>query len=459
MDGEQQKSRKYPTSDSNGQSESLQELAQGSEPNMAENVTDEQGTAMLMEEILDKENLKAALKTVLRNKGAPGVDGMTVEELPGYLKQNWQHLRSLLLEGRYAPQPVRRVEIPKPGGGVRKLGIPTVLDRFVQQAVQQVLQRKWDPTFSDSSYGFRPNRSAHQAVERAREYIREGRAYVVDMDLEKFFDRVNHDVLMSRVARRIQDKRLLKLLRAFLNAGVMENGLESVSEEGMPQGGPLSPVLSNLLLDELDRELEKRGLKFVRYADDCNIYVHSERAGLRVLDNLTKFLAKRLRLRVNQEKSAVGKPSWRRFLGFSFTVGCNPKIRIANQSLERVKAKIRHLTRPTKGTSLKQMIEEIARYLTGWRAYFGYCETPSILERLDKWIRRRLRAAVWRHWKRGRTRYVHLVRRGVNPDLAATTCGSPKGPWRLSASPALNQALPNALFTALGLPQLAPRPI
>jgi RNA-directed DNA polymerase len=325
---------------------------------------------------------------------------MTVEQLPEYLKGNWNHIRDRLLDGKYAPQPVRRVEIPKPGGGARKLGIPTVLDRFVQQAVQQVLQRHWDRTFSDSSYGFRPGRSAHQAVERARQYIREGRSYVVDMDLEKFFDRVNHDVLMSRIARRIQDKRVLKLLRAFLNAGVMENGLVSVSEEGMPQGGPLSPVLSNLLLDELDCELEKRGLKFVRFADDCNVYVNSERAGLRVMASITKFLEKRLRLKVNREKSAVGKPMRRKFLGFSFTAGSNPKIRMATQSLERAKTKIRLLTRPTKGRSLKQIIAELASYLTGWRAYFGYCETPSVFVKLDKWIRRRLRAVAWRQWKK-----------------------------------------------------------
>jgi RNA-directed DNA polymerase len=400
MDGKQQKNRNKPTSGGREQSESLQKPSGGSEPDVAEHETDDHGTQMLMEEILARENLTAALKAVLRNKGAPGIDGMTVEQLPEYLKGNWNHIRDRLLDGKYAPQPVRRVEIPKPGGGARKLGIPTVLDRFVQQAVQQVLQRHWDRTFSDSSYGFRPGRSAHQAVERARQYIREGRSYVVDMDLEKFFDRVNHDVLMSRIARRIQDKRVLKLLRAFLNAGVMENGLVSVSEEGMPQGGPLSPVLSNLLLDELDCELEKRGLKFVRFADDCNVYVNSERAGLRVMASITKFLEKRLRLKVNREKSAVGKPMRRKFLGFSFTAGSNPKIRMATQSLERAKTKIRLLTRPTKGRSLKQIIAELASYLTGWRAYFGYCETPSVFVKLDKWIRRRLRAVAWRQWKK-----------------------------------------------------------
>lgn len=455
MDGSQQKTRKQPTSSGREQGEALQEPQRGSEPNTAENETDNQGTQHLMEEILERENLKTALKAVLRNKGAPGSDGMTVEELPDYLKGNWTRIRAQLIEGTYAPQAVRRVEIPKAGGGLRMLGIPTVLDRFIQQAVQQVLQRRWDQTFSDSSYGFRPNRSAHQAVERARQFIREGHSFVVDLDLEKFFDQVNHDVLMSRIARRIQDKRLLKLLRRFLNAGAMENGLVSATDEGMPQGGPLSPVLSNLLLDELDRELEKRGLKFVRFADDCNVYVRSERAGLRVMESITKFLEKRLRLKVNREKSAVGKPFRRKFLGFSFTSGCNPKIRIARPSLERAKAKIRRLTTPTKGRSLQQIIAELASYLNGWRAYFGFCETPSVLADLDKWIRRRLRAIVWRQWKRGRKRYAELRKRDVDPELAAQTCGSAKGPWRISNSPAMKQALPNRFLAALGLPALA----
>ena len=425
---------------------------------MAESETGDQGTERLLEEILERENLKTALIAVLKNKGAPGTDGMTVDELPGYLKENWTKIRVQLMEGRYAPMPVRRVEIPKPGGGVRKLGVPTVLDRWIQQAVQQVLQKRWDPTFSDNSYGFRPRRSAHQAVERARSYIREGNEYVVDFDLEKFFDRVNHDILMSRVARRIEDKRVLKLIRAFLNAGIMENGLISASEEGVPQGGPLSPILSNLLLDELDRELEKRKLKFVRFADDCNVYVKSARAGERVMESITKFLATRLRLTVNREKSAVGKPAWRRFLGFSFTSGANPKIRIAPASLSRVKAKIRQMTKPTKGRSLKQVTEELARYLTGWRAYYGYCETPSVLAGLDRWIRRRLRALAWRHWKRGGRRFAELRKRDVNHDLAAQTCGSPKGPWRISNSPALSLAFPNRYFVALGLPSLVRSP-
>jgi RNA-directed DNA polymerase len=459
MDGKQQKNRNHPTSDGLMRGETSQKQpTRGSEPDMAESETSAQGTERLLEEVLNKENLKSALKAVQKNKGAPGVDGMTVDELPEYLKHNWPKIRSQLLEGKYTPQPVRRVEIIKEGGGVRKLGVPTVLDRWIQQAVQQILQKHWDPTFSDSSYGFRPKRSAHQAVEKARSYIREGYSYVVDLDLEKFFDRVNHDVLMSRVARRIEDKRILKLTRAFLNAGVMEDGLFTASDKGVPQGGPLSPILSNLLLDDLDRELEKRDLKFVRFADDSNIYVKSMRAGERVMESITKFLENRLRLKVNREKSAVGKPSWRKFLGFSFTAGANPKIRLAPTTLKRLQTKIRQITKPTKGRSLTHNIEELARYLIGWRAYFGHCETPSILAYLDKWIRRRLRAVVWRQWKRGRKRYAELRRLNVSSSLAAQTAGSPKGPWRISTSPALGIALPNHYFASLGLPSLIRNP-
>jgi RNA-directed DNA polymerase len=454
MDGKQQKNRFKSTLNGGERGEALQAPAQGSEPSVAENENGERRTDRMMEEILERENLKAALQAVLKNKGAPGVDGMTVEALTGYLKENYARIRAQLLEGKYAPQPVRRLEIPKAGGGVRKLGVPTVVDRWLQQAMQQVFQKYWDSTFSDSSFGFRPKRSAHQAVERAQSYICEGYSHVVDIDLEKFFDRVNHDVLMSRVAKRIEDKRVLKLLRAFLNAGVMENGLFSATEEGVPQGGPLSPALSNLLLDELDRELEGRKLKFVRYADDCNIYVKSQRAGERVMESITKFLEKRLRLKVNKEKSAVGKPFRRKFLGFSFTAGSNPKIRIAKPSVKRFQAKIRHLTRPTKGQSLLQVISELASYLIGWRGYFGRCETPSVLARLDQWIRRRLRALAWRHWKRGRKRYAELRKRNVESNLAAQTCGSPKGPWRISKTPTMNLALPNACFAAMGLPSL-----
>lgn len=408
----------------------------------------------LMEEILDSENLKRAYKSVVKNSGAPGIDGVTTKDLKSYLAANWHQVRSELMSGAYKPRPIKRVEIPKAGGGVRKLGIPTVLDRFIQQAIMQVLQSNWDKTFSPHSYGFRPGRSAQQAVEKAKEYIRAGHRFVVDIDLEKFFDRVNHDILMSRVAKRIHDKRVLKVLRAFLNAGVLENGLVQPTEEGVPQGGPLSPILSNLLLDELDQELEKRKLHFVRYADDCNIYVASERAGERVKESITKFLAKRLRLKVNEEKSAVGKPSKRKFLGFSFVLRAEPKIRLAEVSKMRFRKRIRELTRPTKGSSLAQVVAALRRYIIGWRGYYRICETPSIFTDLDKWIRRRLRCYQWRLWKRGRTRYAELTKRGVPPRTAAAAAASSRGPWRLSGSPPLAHALPNAYLTGLGLPSI-----
>lgn len=411
-----------------------------------------------MEMIVERDNLRKALKQVQRNKGAPGIDGMTVEDLAAHLKDHWPEIKARLLAGTYRPQPVRRVEIPKATGGVRLLGIPTVLDRFIQQAALQVLQDDWDPTFSDSSYGFRPRRSAHQAVKRAQDHIRAGFNVVVDIDLEKFFDRVNHDILMGLVARRVTDTNILKLIRSFLNAGVMKDGLVGPTDEGTPQGGPLSPLLSNLMLDELDRELEKRGHRFVRYADDCNIYLRSRRAGTRVMAGLTHYLTGRLKLTVNAAKSAVARPGQRKFLGFSFTGGPSPKRRIAPQALDRFKATVRELTRAARGTSLAQGAKALSRYLIGWRGYFGFCETPSVLRSLDKWIRRRLRAIAWRQWKRGRTRFAELRRRGVGRDLAAQTAGSAHGPWRLSNSPALAAALPNAYLSSLGLASLAPQP-
>ena len=414
----------------------------------------------LMEEICERENLKQALKRVKANKGAPGVDGMTVQALPAYLREHWPTIRATLLNGTYQPQPVRRVEIPKPdGGGVRKLGIPSALDRFVQQAVLQVLQRQWDPTFSDSSYGFRPGRSAHQAVARAQGYIQAGYRWAVDLDLAQFFDRVNHDILMSRVARRVGDKRMLKLIRVFLTAGVLENGLVGTTDEGTPQGGPLSPLLSNLMLDDLDRELERRGLRFVRYADDSNVYVRSERAGQRVMAGLKSFLTGRLKLKVNETKSAVAPPHTRKFLGFTFLNRVQTKRRIAPKALHRFKARVRELTQRSRGVSVDQMIGALKRYLTGWRGYFGFCETPSVLKHLDEWIRRRLRCVFWKQWKRGRTRFRELVARGVDRNLAAQTAGSPHGVWHLSNSPALNKALSNRYFRSLGLPSLGPSPI
>jgi RNA-directed DNA polymerase len=382
-----------------------------------------------MEAVCGRANCLRALKRVKANQGSPGIDGMRVEELPGYLKQHWPAIREQLLSGTYKSQPVKRVEIPKPDGGVRKLGIPTVLDRFIQQAVMQVLQGQWDATFSTHSYGFRPQRSAHQAVAQAQQYVRAGHGWVVDLDLEKFFDRVNHDRLMAAVARRIGDKRMRKLIRAFLEAGVMEDGLVSPVDEGTPQGGPLSPLLSNLVLDELDRELERRGHCFARYADDCNIYVGSERAGRRVMASIACFITRRLKLKVNAAKSAVARPGERKFLGFSLGFDKEAKRRIAPKALLRFKQRVRELTGRSRGISVEQMTKQLASYLRGWKSYFGFCQTPSVLYGLDQWIRRRLRSVIWKQRKR-------------------------RSSWRLANSPVLNGALPVAYFDSLGLPRL-----
>jgi RNA-directed DNA polymerase len=379
---------------------------------------------------------------------------MTVGGISDYLKQHWTAIREQLLSGTYEPKPVRRVEIPKADGGVRKLGIPTVLDRFIQQAVMQVLQRQWDRTFSDRSYGFRPGRSAHQAVAQAQQYIAAGYGWCVDFDLEKFFDRVNHDKLMGQIAKRVEDKRLLKLIRAFLNAGVMENGLVGPSVEGTPQGGPLSPLLSNLVLDELDRELERRGHRFVRYADDCNIYVRSERAGQRVMESITRFITQRLKLKVNEAKSAVSRPQDRKFLGFSFTSGPEVRRIVAPQALDRFKRRIREITRRAKSVSMETTMEVLAPYLRGWRNYFGFCETPEVLLSLTRWVRLRLRMARWRQWKTQRRRRAALLALGVSPRLARNTAGSGHGPWYLARSQALARGLSNAYFRSLGLPSL-----
>ena len=401
------------------------------------------GITRLMEEICDRENMKEALRRVKANKGSAGIDGMTVGGIADYLKQHWATVRERLLNGTYEPNPVRRVEIPKPDGGVRKLGIPTVLDRLIQQAVMQVLQRQWDGTFSEHSYGFRPGRSAHQAVAQAQQYIVEGHGWCVDLDLEKFFDRVNHDKLMGRIAKRVGDKRLLQLIRAFLNAGVMENGLVSPSVEGTPQGGPLSPLLSNLVLDELDRELERRGHRFVRYADDSNIYVRSERAGQRVMESVTRFITQKLRLKVNEAKSAVARPQERKFLGFSFTAGPEVKRVIAPKAVDRFKRRIREITGRAKGVSMKTTMEELAPYMRGWRSYFGFCETPEVLIGLTRWVRLRLRAALWRQWKTPRRRRAALLELGVREPLASNTAGSGRGPWYLAKAKALAVGLSN----------------
>ena len=428
--------------------EDIESLSATNEPERPANAS------RIMEEICERENLKEALQRVKGNKGSAGIDGMTVNQLSAYLKQHWPGIREQLLNGTYEPKPVRRVEIPKPDGGIRELGIPTVLDRFVQQAVMQVLQRQWDPTFSEHSYGFRPGRSAHQGVARAQHYIAEGYGWMVDLDLEKFFDRVNHDKLMGQIAKRVEDRRLLKLIRAFLNAGVMKNGLVSPSVEGTPQGGPLSPLLSNIVLDELDRELEHRGHRFVRYADDCNIYVRSERAGQRVMESVKRFITQKLRLKLNEAKSAVARPQERKFLGFSFTAGPEIKRVIAPKSLQRFKRRIREITRRAKGVSMMTTMEELAPYMRGWRGYFGFCETPGVLIALTRWVRLRLRAALWRQWKTPRRRRAALIALRVSGQLTSKTAGSGRGPWHLARSKALSVGLSNAHFKSLGLPSL-----
>jgi RNA-directed DNA polymerase len=455
MDGNRQKNQEQLAFEFTSGSESPREETKGTEtPRAGRGTESPAGNQRWMEEVCERENRRAALKRVRSNRGSPGIDGMTVDELPEYLEQHWPAIREQLMSGTYEPKPVKRKEIAKSDGGVRKLGIPTVLDRFVQQAVQQVLQKQWDPTFSEHSYGFRPGRSTKQAVAQAQQYIAEGYGWCVDFDLEKFFDRVNHDKLMGQIAKRVGDKRLLKLIRAFLNAGVMENGLESPSVEGTPQGGPLSPLLSNLVLDELDRELERRGHRFVRYADDSNIYVRSERAGQRVMESVKRFITEKLKLKVNESKSAVAKPQERKFLGFSFTSGKELKRKIAPKAIDRFKERVREITHKSRGQSMKTVMEELAQYIRGWRAYFGFCETPSVLQQLESWVRRRIRCAFWRQWKTGRKRYAELVKRGVRAELAAKTAGSRRGPWRVSQSPALGIALSNAYLASLGLPSL-----
>jgi len=441
--------------------EALSRLARGTEDPMARSAMD--GSAAppgggLMEAIVARDNLKDALRQVKRNKGAPGVDGTTVAALTPYLREHWPAIRAQLLDGTYRPQPVRRVEIPKPGGGVRALGIPTVLDRFIQQAALQVLQGEWDGSFSASSYGFRPGRSAHQAVARAQALIAAGRRWVVDIDLEKFFDRVNHDLLMRLLAERVSDKRVLRLLRGFLTAGVLADGLVGPTDEGTPQGGPLSPLLSNLMLDVLDKELERRRHHFVRYADDCNIYVQSRRAGERVMASVERFLTRHLKLRVNAAKSAVACPSARQFLGFSFTSEAEPRRRIAPQALARFTSRVRALTRRTQGASLEETIERLSVYLIGWRGYFGFCQIARDLRNLDGWVRRRLRSLAWTQWRTGRRRYRALRHHGISARLAATTAASARahGPWRLSRHPVLQAALSVRFFAVHGLPALAP---
>src|SRR5438876_8782498 len=371
--------------------------------------------ARMMEAVVDRENMLKAYKKVKANKGAAGVDRMTVEELGPYLREHWAGIKGELLEDRYQPQAVLKVEIPKAGGvGMRQLGIPTVLDRVIQQAIHQVLSPIFDKDFSESSYGFRAGRSAHMAVEKARRYVEEGRRWVVDIDLEKFFDRVNHDALMSRVARKVKDKRILRLIRKYLQAGMMEGGVVSVRTEGTPQGGPLSPLLSNILLDELDRELERRGHKFCRYADDCNVYVQTKSAGVRVMKSVTRFLERRLRLKVNAEKSAVARPWERKFLGYSLTWHRESRLKVAASSVRRLKAKLREIFRRGRGRNVGKLIEvELTPLLRGWMNYFRLAEVKGIFDELDSWIRRKLRCLIWRQWKRSFARAKGLLRRGL----------------------------------------------
>ena len=403
------------------------------------------------EQVWERENLFAALKRVERNAGAPGIDGMPVEELPLYLKEHWLEVRGALESGAYKPSPVRRVEIPKPDGGVRLLGIPTVMDRLLQQAIAQVLTPIFEEKFSPSSYGFRPGRSAHDAIKQAQGYVQDGYEWVVDIDLEKFFDRVNHDKLMARVAREVKDKRVLKLIRAYLNSGVMVNGVVMETEEGTPQGGPLSPLLSNIMLDDLDKELEKRGHKFVRYADDCNIYVKTQRAGERVMESVKGFLEKKLKLKVNSKKSKVDRAKQVKFLGFSFYKRKGEVlIRVAGRSLERLREKLRRLTKRTRTSKLEDIIRAINTYIVGWIGYYRQANTPSVYEELDSWIRRRLRQLIWKRWKRGTTRYRELVRLGV-PEWRAQEGAGGKSPWHMSATPVINEALNNRYLRESGL--------
>jgi RNA-directed DNA polymerase len=405
-----------------------------------------------MEEALCRENVLAAHKRVVRNGGAAGVDGMTVDELMPYCREHWARIREELLGGRYRPQPVLRVEIPKPGGkGKRMLGIPTVLDRMIQQALLQVLTPIFDPTFSDDSYGFRPGRSAHGAVLRAQEHMAAGHRWVVDLDLEKFFDRVNHDILMSRVARQVKDKRVLLLIRRYLQAGIMEGGLVSPRVEGTPQGGPLSPLLSNVLLDELDKELERRGHRFVRYADDCNVYVQSRTAGERVMTSLERFLAKRLRLRINRDKSAVGRPWKRKFLGYSVTWHRKPKLKVAPESLKRLKGKLRRKLRQGRGRNLGRVIRDLSPVIRGWVAYYRLSEVKGSFEVLDQWLRRKLRCIQWRQWKRPRTRYKKLIALGLDPERARRSAGNGRGPWWNAGAQHMNQAIPTRMLSEMGL--------
>lgn len=411
----------------------------------------------LMEKVVERSNLKKALERVESNKGAAGIDEMQTSELRQFLKANWENIKQELLDGTYKPAPVRRVEIPKQDGGVRLLGIPTVLDRFIQQAIQQVLTPVFEPTFSEFSYGFRPGKSARQAVRKAQEYIRSGKRIVVDIDLEKFFDRVNHDLLMSKLMKQVKDKRIHKIIRRYLQAGVMLNGCCVASEEGTPQGGPISPLLANIMLKDLDQELTNRGHAFVRYADDCNIYVKSKRAGQRVYQSVSKFIQKQLKLKVNEGKSAVGYPNKRKFLGFSFTICEQVKLRIAPKTKEKFKANIRKLTKRNRSVSMKERLEKLNAYLLGWSGYFGIAETKRVFQDLDEWIRRRLRMCLLKQWKRCKTKLRNLVKLGIPEEWGGCLAFSRKKYWRLANTPQINKALGLAYWREQGLISLVDR--
>lgn len=412
---------------------------------------------MLLNQILSRENMLLALKRVEQNKGSHGIDMMPIQNLRTHIIENWLSIKEAILKGTYEPMPVRRVEIPKPDGGVRLLGIPTVTDRLIQQAIAQVLSKIYDPTFSEHSYGFRPNRSAHDAVRKAQGYIKEGYKWVVDIDLEKFFDQVNHDRLMSTLAKRIHDKPLLKLIRKYLQSGVMIHGLVSSTEKGTPQGGPLSPLLSNIVLDELDKELEKRGHKFVRYADDCNIYVKSKRAGERTMASVQRFIERKLRLKVNEKKSAVDRPWKRKFLGFSFIDAEEPNIRVAEESLKRMKKKVREITSRKMPYPMEYRIQKLNQYILGWCGYFALADTKSTFRKLDGWIRRRLRMCLWKNWKTPKARVRNLIKLGIPSWKAYEWGNSRKGYWRISNSPILHRALGNSYWSDQGLKSLQER--
>ncbi len=416
-------------------------------------------TSSLLDKVLARENMLLAMKRVIRNKGSHGVDGMRVDELRTFIIDNWDSVKQKLLEGRYKPSPVRRVEIPKPDGGIRLLGIPTVLDRLIQQATAQELNKIYDPTFSDSSYGFRPNKSAKQAIVKAKDYINQGNRWVVDMDLEKFFDKVNHDILMERLSRTIKDKRLLKLIRAYLESGVMINGIKVNSEEGTPQGGPLSPLLANILLDEVDKELEKRGHKFCRFADDCNIYVKSEKAGKRVMESIKKIIEGRLKLKVNEKKSAVDLVSKRKFLGFSFYFSkeTGAEIRIHEKSYQRFKDKIKDITNRNTGIGMDFRIKKLNAFTVGWINYFGVAKATKKISQLEAWVRRRLRACIWKQWKKVKTRGQNLMKLGLPEYKAWKFANTRKGYWRISNSPILNTTLNNKYLENLGFKSLSKR--